>query len=403
MWLICPSYPCVPASADLMRPSESFCQRLASSVASSGKLTAWKSWRGAIKKKAWVQSLAGRICTHSTEPHGVVLTLSSADTHASHFRSPVSAVDKMIRDTFGLKSLASLRKRNPASCFSKTSPDTYLSASTLFGATFDEWATALRQDCLRRLKRALRTRGRGCSFWPSATTPDRGPESAESKATRPDSGGVDLQTTVLTWPTPRSEDAESCGNHPGATDSLTGATSNWPTPKGRDTKGQSQRGEHGQGDALPNMAEHWKTPVANPANGTPERFLERKRESVARGNSMGISLSDLNLQAQQWQTPPAMGGGSTSRGGDRIDEPLISKQAANVSQSSRPDPAISTHGETSLQSGRTSPRLSPRFTCWLMGLAPGWTNCAPLETPFVQFRERMRLCLCGLVCAETSK
>ncbi len=42
----------------------------------------------------------------------------------------------------------------------------------------------------------------------------------------------------------------------------------------------------------------WATPVAQPANGTPERFLERKRESVARGNRMGICLSDLQMQVR---------------------------------------------------------------------------------------------------------
>lgn len=51
----------------------------------------------------------------------------------------------------------------------------------------------------------------------------------------------------------------------------------------------------------------WPTPVAQPANGTPERFLERKRESVARGSSMGIVLSDLAMVAQLagWPTPMA--------------------------------------------------------------------------------------------------
>ncbi len=54
----------------------------------------------------------------------------------------------------------------------------------------------------------------------------------------------------------------------------------------------------------------WATPVAQPANGTPEDFLRRKRESVARGNTMGICLSDLNMQVQaaergMWPTPSA--------------------------------------------------------------------------------------------------
>ena len=51
------------------------------------------------------------------------------------------------------------------------------------------------------------------------------------------------------------------------------------------------------------------TPVAQPANGTPEDFLRRKRESVARGSSMGITLSDLNMVVQTltgYPTPTAL-------------------------------------------------------------------------------------------------
>lgn len=59
----------------------------------------------------------------------------------------------------------------------------------------------------------------------------------------------------------------------------------------------------------------WPTPVANPANGTPEDFLRRKRESVARGSSMGITLSDLNMVSQltPWPTPNTPSGGPNTR------------------------------------------------------------------------------------------
>ena len=54
----------------------------------------------------------------------------------------------------------------------------------------------------------------------------------------------------------------------------------------------------------------WPTPVAQPASGTPERFLERKRESIARGHSMGVCLSDIAMVAQLtgWPTPQASDG-----------------------------------------------------------------------------------------------
>jgi hypothetical protein len=57
----------------------------------------------------------------------------------------------------------------------------------------------------------------------------------------------------------------------------------------------------------------WGTPLAQQANGEPEAFLQRKRDSIARGNSMGVSLSDLAMQMKEfapssWSTPRASDG-----------------------------------------------------------------------------------------------
>jgi DNA-cytosine methyltransferase len=62
-------------------------------------------------------------------------------------------------------------------------------------------------------------------------------------------------------------------------------------------------------------------PLAQPANGTPEDFIRRKQESVARGSKMGIALTDLNLQVQvaargERTTPNAHDG---SRGAETRD------------------------------------------------------------------------------------
>lgn len=42
----------------------------------------------------------------------------------------------------------------------------------------------------------------------------------------------------------------------------------------------------------------WGTALAQYANGTPENFLRRKEESVARESKMGICISDLNMQVK---------------------------------------------------------------------------------------------------------
>jgi hypothetical protein len=62
----------------------------------------------------------------------------------------------------------------------------------------------------------------------------------------------------------------------------------------------------------------WPTPVAQPANGTPEQFLVRKRKAVMHGSSMGICLTDIAMVARMcgWPTPQVAdttGGGQARR------------------------------------------------------------------------------------------
>ena len=61
----------------------------------------------------------------------------------------------------------------------------------------------------------------------------------------------------------------------------------------------------------------WPTPAAHPANGEPEAFLERKRRSIARGSSMGVSLTDLQMVAKlaTWRTPNTVDAELGSRNG----------------------------------------------------------------------------------------
>jgi hypothetical protein len=48
----------------------------------------------------------------------------------------------------------------------------------------------------------------------------------------------------------------------------------------------------------------WPTPVAEPANGTPEMFLQRKRNAVAKGSKMGICLSDIQMVSISHSSSP---------------------------------------------------------------------------------------------------
>src|SRR5271166_6485360 len=65
-----------------------------------------------------------------------------------------------------------------------------------------------------------------CPEW-SESWPDSGMWDAGAVYELQSSAPVIYESASSLWPTARSEDSESCGNHPGATDSLTGATRNW--------------------------------------------------------------------------------------------------------------------------------------------------------------------------------
>jgi len=333
MWIVTPStcYPCAPASvgstSDL---SSQQAERLASSVTLSGKLSPPRSWRRAWKTKPWLARLCGATCEPSTAARGVELWIASlAATRANRSHSPVAVAERTILATFGPKSLESLRKSSPASCSSRTSEGTYRSASTMFPVTFTEWATALRQDCLQRRKSGRRIGGNGCS----------------SSA----------------WPTVRVEDAESCGQHPGATDALNKTAEMWPTPGANDHKGSAKDGQRrGQLDEA--TEQHWQTPATDSFR---------------------------------------------SRGGDRKDEMGLDQQA-RVFPSFRPDQEHAPSGSESCGTSRTSrpqlrARLNPRFVEWLMGWPLGWTDFAPVGTASSVWWPRMRSCLFGLVCGRNEK
>ena len=74
--------------------------------------------------------------------------------------------------------------------------------------------------------------------------------------------GSRLEDQCQNWPTARAEDGESCGNHPGAVDSLRGAVENWSTPYG--AMGQEKDGSYGAGGEHADEANNWNVPTIFP-------------------------------------------------------------------------------------------------------------------------------------------
>jgi hypothetical protein len=169
---------------------------------------------------------------------------------------------------------------------------------------------------------APRIDGTGLSSWP---TPDANimndgetaetfeARRAKNKAKHGNGNGMGTPLAMYssTWPTPRSEDSESCGNYPGAVDSLTGATRQWATPNARDVLNpgspdgeRSQRKlEQGWTIDLNDQAAWWTTQQAHDsAGGNPERV---GRFGTKHG---GANLAD---DVTLWKTPDVPNGGRT--------------------------------------------------------------------------------------------
>ncbi len=204
-------------------------------------------------------------------------------------------------------------------------------------------------ELFERLMLVPRIDGTGLSYWhtPRANECEEG---AETFVKRNGDRGAHcfsgLTDQIANWPTPRSEDSESCGNHPGAVDSLTGASRHWATPTTAMTTGAGTQGRNG-GMNLQTMTAHWPPP--------------KSRDSKSAEGEAGMMRHspDLNMMAchsfrQALETPP--------------------------------------HGSESSPNGRGSRRrLNPNFVDWLMSLPPGWTDYAPVETELWFCKVRMHL------------
>lgn len=301
--------------------------------------------------------------------------------------------------------------------------------STLFLATWPR-AGSMRSGCVyERATLGRRTGGSGGSasdIWPTANVGTTGgPVGLCGGA----GNRAKWNKIMAAWPSPRGEDSECYGNHPGVTDSLTGATKLWTTPNGddvsnltrdsgqfksltRDVKlwttpqshdqagGNPNRVNRANGGGCANLADDvtlWRTPSAQEPGISADRLTGEQGSRMYDKETGRLAQYGITQQVEIRQTPTTNSFGS--RGGDRKDEMGLDQQ----SRSFLPAPETPPLGETSSNDGPglrrqsastkltdlaqplNSPkdprllakRLNPYFVEWLMGFPPGWTSAQP--------------------------
>lgn len=389
-----------PATEDSTWPSDALCQRLAASVSWRGKLLRPQSWRLAWKTEGWRRRLSGLTLPPSQANSSVAAWLDSlvgfpAKTSALQGDRPESRESGA---DCSLKSSDSFASWDRSSgCFLRTSRQSSIfQQEQPFLENLPKSGLMRNGELFERPMLVDRTGESGRLCWPTARAQDsKHGEATDYEMSREE--GLDLlhvkaERMMRMWPTARSEDSESCGNHPGAVDSLTGAARMWMTPNltlgGRkNTAEQVQaksKTDNGKRQISPEgQTMHWPTPQARDVKSPDMEGsgnYERKMEN-------GWTI-DLNSAAADWPTPATR----DWKSGEASEETL-NRNARPLSEIashfSLPDPPTSTHGGRSL-SGSTR-RLNPDFVDWLMGLIPGWTDYVPLETASYLSRVRSLL------------
>lgn len=361
---------------------------LARSATSSGKHSPPRSWSVSWKRDAWIRRLCGLTSPPSTLGRGVALWMESlAASLASLGVLPESGKARTTSAGSGPSSLESFARLNRHCASSKTCLDLFQEADS------------------------------STSF---LTLPNAGSMRSGVICQRPPLALRMSETASGSWPSSRAEDSESCGNHPDATDSLTGAVRNWPTPDYHANERINQSPSDGAAErpTLALFSKNWKTPHGlSSADGgggefqkAAEQWMTPNVPNGGRKLAPGMVESKgtgpdgikrqvgLENQTEWWASPRTLTGGANSKRAERgAGGPDLQEQ---VEAFSRPVLSTLDGAELSPTTRILPPRLNPAFAAWLMGLPGWWTSpgvTSSVRSAMEAYRFALRSRLQGLL------
>jgi len=374
-WVFVPGLKGLDSLCDLSSPPTE------ASVWLKGKPLRQRSWSVVCRMAPWMNALSGMTLSHSTADAGVDSWIfATLVPRARTSPAPDAARESTASvPASGGTSSASSRKSSRSTSSSRTSAP----SSALMDAFAASVAQRLGASPFARLVDGTWTMlqkglfdfesGQLQAFagrWPKRGTWGAGivskhPMSARPTAASGSSSSPSVLPEVSAWQTPTGEDADGrdytypSGNHDRPFLTLVGqAQAMWATPSvplgghppaegtvsptGQHVSGAKRQVSLGMQTQFIGWTPEsgvWPTPDAQAFQDgmdcTLEEWDERRRRlrdttPTPNGNGCGTPLA---MAAQLWATPNSMGGGSVSRSGDRIDEPLLAGQAEGLMDS----------------------------------------------------------------------
>ena len=348
-----------------------------------------RTWCLKWNRDTWTQHLSGRILRPSHTQSFVTAWTSSLEvTPASHSQLPENDSARTTPVTSGHTSQMELLSCDQGCASLRTSKDISAWGCPTSSKTWQEWVTERRGAYSARLKSGRRTRGNGCSSWPTAnardwkdsgssqgmrTTPNLGTAVHRNGQAAQENNSMDGNRRELSvdWRTPQANEAgakvETLYTKDGQP-AKPGQRAYRKTPDGRMVLQSQTINQQVE------MVQNWATPRANKTEGysSPEfsPTLDQQVKSWAtpdasdrrsdKSRQMGLSNQ---MKSETWPTPASSGvtGGPTGLAGGAGNREKLALML--------PDAEAKAMG---------CGKLNPRWVETLMGLPVGWTmpGCA---------------------------